>query len=323
LRELPEVGDILYAKTFDDVFRVEILDVDIDSNDAAVLLIDIGNTTRVPFGNLYEMTIEGFNIECPAMSYYLKDVNIPALNVNVIKFMVDLLKSQSELGIKSISENEIELVDKSNNVNVNQKIMKLGTFEEMKYDFACFSYKNPICMGPNIKLFVLNASFIDRNNSICCIDEKYLNDFREFYKSINAYGATVDLKSYGIPASNDFCLIKYNHQWHRGKIHKSSGDGKPMCILYDLAFICKVEVENIFSLPEMFHIRFSSHDYIIEGYETATEEKKMMIKNKFIENEFITVDEVDNVEDVGFVIRLHDKTLKEKKINRSLNAMPL
>lgn len=295
LQMAPEINDLVFVKVDNDIFRAVVLAEQNEEFLVAVRLIDVGNTLQVKVEDLFEMNEECFNIKCLTTKLILRDVDIEALNIYAVKYLKDLLLNETELKVKSIDEDQVELIDTQNNTLINNKIIKLATFEEsIKYpDDYFFLPKEIISVGKKRKLFVVSSYKMHQTGEICCVEEKYLKNFYEFYKSLNFYGNMLNPSDYGMKGIDLISLVKVNNQWHRGKVIDHVGDGKPTCWLYDFQIVCKINVENIFELPDKFANELPLTEICcIDGYNVENEYTKKVYDEMIKENEFVLVDEV-------------------------------
>lgn len=303
LTMMPEIGDVVLAKLFDDIYRAKVLKIieqeeneDEDDNveiRIIVLLLDVGNTAKIKPENLFEITQECMDLNYITKKVILKDVNIEALHSDIINYLLSLLQQGTELVITDITRDGIELRDNTENTIINEKIMKMANFEYISMKTAV-SVEMPNDLqkcGRKQKLFILNSSYLEQ---ICCIRDKYLKDFYEFYKSLNAYGRTVDPNTYGILNEENLCLAKLNGQWHRVFVTKCKGDGQPECVLVDLQHMALIDIKNIFPLPQIFsEAPFLSEIFKVHGYSSRNENEKQLWKKLLAENNFITTDNID------------------------------
>ncbi|XP_070509829.1 protein vreteno-like [Chironomus tepperi] len=304
LKEMPVVNDQVIVSLFDSFYRAIILNID-DKEECnisvLVRLTDIGNTACVNINDVYEMNEECMKIKKITTNVILKNINVEAINMDVIEYLTKLLYNNTELIIKDIDENGVELKDNSTNYSVNEQIVKSSNFEHISFEIveSMNTVADLIPVGANQKLYVVNAGILKTIGGICCVSEKYVKDFHEFYRSINAYGKKIDPKSYGIYGNKPLCLAKYNNQWHRAIVNNAKGDGKPECVLIDLQFVCKIKVENIFKIPEVLaKFPFLTDIYKIDGYDT--EQTKFCDEN-VIENDFIYVNKVEVKDDIPII----------------------
>jgi Tudor domain len=197
--KIPDVGENVLIKAFDSIFRAKVLKYKGESSEGfrfIVQLLDIGNTCCVKLEDIFEMPNEIADMDVLAKKVYLKNVNLHTINHNVIIYLLTLLENETELIVKSIDEGgHVELMDNTNNKIINDEIMRLNEnlndiFEYLHLTFDTFT------LGPNKNLFVVNASLLEDMGIVMCVDEKYLRDFYEFYKSLNAYGEKLDEANY-------------------------------------------------------------------------------------------------------------------------------
>jgi len=305
LNEMPVMNDQVIIYFLDHFYRAVVLDID-DKDETNITvhvrLTDIGNTACVNIADVYEMSEECMKIKRITTNISLKNVNVEAINMDVIAYLTDLLDNNTELVIKDVDENGVELKDNTTCL-VNEKIVKLSTFDKVSFENSetTKNVADLIPVGENQKLFVVNSDLLKTIGGICCIAEKYVKDFHEFYRSLNAYGKKVDPNSYGFNGNKPLSLVKYNNQWHRAIVNKAKGDGKPECVLIDLQFVCKIKVENIFKIPDVLaKFPFLSDIYIVEGYDT-NEELKTFCNENIIENDFIYVNKVEVKDDTPII----------------------
>ncbi|KAL7036508.1 hypothetical protein ACKWTF_008827 [Chironomus riparius] len=306
IKEMPVPEDQVIVNLFGSFYRAVILIIDDEDEcniSILVRLTDIGNTACVNINDVYEMNEECRKVKIITTNIILKDINVKAINMDVIKYLTCLLYNNTELVIKDVDENGVELKDNSTNDSVNEKIIKLSNFYQVSFETleSVDAVADLVPIGDNQKLFVVNTEILKSIGGICCVAEKYVKDFHEFYRSLNSYGMKVDPKSYGFNGNKPLCLVKYNNQWHRAIVNKAQGDGKPECVLIDLQLICKVKVQNIFKIPEVLaNFPFLSDIYKIDEYDKNEEIKKFCNEN-IIENDFIYANKVEVKDDIPII----------------------
>lgn len=165
-----------------------------------------------------------------------------------------------------------------------------------------------IPFGRNQKLFVVNTSMLEDVGIVICVPEIDLKDFFEIYKSINVYGNKISSMEASIPANeNEICLAFCNGQWHRAVVTKTSGNGKPECMLIDLWSSHLIDIENIKPMPEIFKDPLPlAHIYHVEGYDNNTDDKYKKFASEIIqEGKMVFLDEVLEQQD-NAVIRINN-----------------
>lgn len=296
----PMVNDFVLIAAYDSFYRAKVLEILDDGLSFIVLLTDIGNILSVNLTDVYKMTPECKEVQRVTAKLMLKNVDVKAINMDVIDYLLDLKNHNVELTVKDIDEDGVELRGLNEN-SVNDKITRMANFDKVTFNLK---YNDLTCADLSdgnysaINLFVVNIIKINDDIKLACVPASFIRDFHELYRSLDLYGSKVDAKSFGVYGSYMLSLIKYNNQWHRGIVMKATGDGKPQCILFDLQVNCKVKVENIFCLPDalaMFQVM--TDVYQIYGYHTDKDIKAYCDEN-IQENQFITASKIEQHFDV-------------------------
>lgn len=136
LETFPEVGDLVLARHLNDIYRASVLRVLDEDDDYAiqVRLIDFGHTARVLLDDLFVMTPRCQELQRGSRKVFLKDVQVKAINSNLVNFLSDLVLDKTELEVSKIEDDQVVLVDKMKSTNVNQKIAELQVVEDATYD---------------------------------------------------------------------------------------------------------------------------------------------------------------------------------------------
>lgn len=290
LEMIPNVDEEVIVKAFDDIFRAKILEI-LMEDEFLVQLTDIGNTARVRWEDLFEMTQECSQLPRLVARVTLKDVNVNSINMKMIEYLCALRKT--ELKITSIDGHEVELKDDKNSL-VNMKIVQLSKVE-MPDRNASFVETDlqPLesSTGANKKLFCINKKFLETDGYVECIEEKFIKDFYEFQKALDDYGQKLDISTCGSNI-NELCIIKIKDHWYRGVVMELRGNGTPKCILNDLFLECEVPVECIFPLPSVFTNPCYSDSYKIQNYMESNQKEKDLINKYLVENDFFVADDI-------------------------------
>lgn len=307
--EKPKINHQVLVKVDDDIFRGNILEK-LSSTEFLVQLTDIGNTIKVLCNDLFEMNLECYQLPKLITKVTLKNVNINSINMNIINYLCDLRDNQTELTIKTISNENCEVFVelKDNNGNfVNDKIMQLSdvVLEEGKVaDISCVPYLIPE-VGKNLRLFCITKIF-QNANYFGCLDEKYLKDFYQLQKALNDYGKKVIPSTFGFTL-NELCLLQIKNQWYRGIVTEAVGDGNPICLLVDFMESYKVPVESIFSLPHVFvEYPFYAENYKVHDYDKMNEEEKNAVDKYIRKYDFFKAHEVFEGQEPSIVFNLND-----------------
>lgn len=132
LKDFPDVGDLVLARHYDQVYRAKVLqNSDDDDYAITVQLIDFGNTARVFLSDLMQISQECQRIECFSHKVILKDVMIDAINQDIISFLVTLQEEKIELTVKWIEGSLVVLFDKALMMDINEKIVALSVINEV------------------------------------------------------------------------------------------------------------------------------------------------------------------------------------------------
>lgn len=132
LENFPEVGDLVLVRYHDQIYRAKVLEVsDDDDYSITVQLIDFGNTAQIFLNDLMAISEACQRIECVTHKVLLKDVNIDAINQDIVDYLTTLLEEKTELTVKQIEGSLVVLGDKS--VNINEKILALAVINEASY----------------------------------------------------------------------------------------------------------------------------------------------------------------------------------------------
>ncbi|KAG5680745.1 hypothetical protein PVAND_010234 [Polypedilum vanderplanki] len=298
---IAEIDEHLLVRKFDEIFRAIVLEKSevVDENgwpEYIVRLTDIGNTLRVKQEELLMYPAKCLKLKISTFKITLKDVNVEAINMNVVDYLMNLLENKTELIIKNIDDDGVELKDNTDNTNVNQNIVSLANIENENLCIRSFP-QNYMSAGQSKKMFVICAYYLELLGDIICIDSHYLKDFYELYKALNAYGNKIDIKSYGLMQLEETNLVKYNNQWHRAIVREKCGDGKPLCYFIDLQFQDNVNVENIFKLPKVFAetpvYTVACKIKYYDPEKNQCEKCNIFLRDLLQENEFIIADKVD------------------------------
>lgn len=264
LETLPDIDDVVLVRFMDDIYRAQVIELpDDESCRISVRLIDYGNTAQVFLKDLMVISVECQHLECVAHKVTLKDVRIDIFNWDIVDFLVMLSSNKTELLVSQIDSGDVVLTDSLRGTSINEQIVNLSLVEEKKsYDGDGFllsellQYVPEVLIpsGTNKKLFVVNSRPLAENpEMICCVSESKMKDFRQLYKSINAYGQKRVVKGSGITyGDKQICLAFSNQQWHRAVVLKTRGDGRPECLLIDLHSIQFVDAQNIIPIPKCF-----------------------------------------------------------------------
>lgn len=124
LKRTPEIGDLVLAEYLDDVYRSEVIDV--SRNMVTVKLIDYGNTARVSINSLMAMKAACQSLKCVTHKVYLENVNIDAINSDIIELLHNILMSKADLIVKESNQSRVELIIESTNENINNAIVQLS-----------------------------------------------------------------------------------------------------------------------------------------------------------------------------------------------------
>jgi hypothetical protein len=233
---------------------------------------------------------------------YLKNVNLDAINFDVIDYLVNLKKENQELVIKSIEVDQndkilVELKDDCGNF-VNDKILKLSNPKYDENQPEMMQETIVATTGNNKKLFCISKKFLKSENMLLCLEEDFVKDFFEFQKALQNYGSKLDPESFAARL-NEFSLIKVNDLWYRGVVAAMTGDGLPTCILNDIADVHKIPIENIFPLPAVFT---RNPIYCECYYIESQDEKDIECLDKMIaENNFFIADKVEKKDGMLFI----------------------
>lgn len=112
LEMFPEVDDLALAEIDREICRVIVLRVpEIEAEEILVQLIDYGNTVYVKFEDLLEMNSQVQAIPCTAMKVNLLDVNISAINCDIIDYLSGLRDRKVELTVSQVSGIGVQLKD--------------------------------------------------------------------------------------------------------------------------------------------------------------------------------------------------------------------
>lgn len=233
----------------------------------------------------------------------LKDVNFNSINMNVVNYLCSLRSSKTELIIKSITLEDdqvyVELKDTSNGCLVNQEIINRSEvkmpklIEENRNDLIKNVPPLMSSIGSNKKLFCISKKYLKTEAVVLCLEEKFVKDFYQLQKALNEFGETLDPENYGLAQLNDMSIMKIKDQWYRGVVKSQFGDGYPLCFLLDISEQCKIPVESIFPLPKVFALNPIYCDfYMIDKYQTISDDKKEMINSCIQENNYFIADEI-------------------------------
>lgn len=236
-------------------------------------------------------------IQCVIQKVFLKDVNIPAINYDIIDLLTELNSTKKEISLKEIEGDEVVLEDVELG-NINQLIVQLSEVKEatnadrgarMSDYHELFS----IPPGTNQHLFVVNSQPIEaKPEYIACVPERDYKDFIQLYKAINVYARNRKLDESGLPRRDIIFLALCNGQWHRAVKSKSNGDGYPVCLLIDLLSHQRISVNDIIPMPTVFaHPPPLVEMCKIDGY--CEETAALIEENKLIFVGEITSDEND------------------------------
>lgn len=133
LENFPEIGDLLLARYIEQVYRAKVIHISDDDDYAiTVQLIDYGNTAQVFLGDLMEMSEACQRIKCITHKVLLKDVNIDAINEDVVSFLEELQDDKAELTVKQIEGSQVVLM-LNKSVNINEKVVSLSVIKEASY----------------------------------------------------------------------------------------------------------------------------------------------------------------------------------------------
>lgn len=194
----PMKNDYVLVLFMDDHYRAMILDIDYDAPEdekITVLLIDYGNTAKVPLVNLLVMDTKLRQLKRQTFKVFLKDVKLLAINDDIVNYLDALLFNEAELVVADISIDEaythVELIRGDSNENVNQKIKELSLIAEPKpSDTPIFGRDldqlAQMTVGYNMKLFITDVNYLNTGHVACLLWTK-IKDFIEIYKAVNNY----------------------------------------------------------------------------------------------------------------------------------------
>lgn len=142
LEMFPEVGDLAIAKIDDELCRVKVLQVpDDETQPIFVQLIDYGNTARVSFDELLEMTPQCQAVKCAAIKVTLRGIEAPAINENIVDYLCGLKSMRIELSVTSLIDEEVELKNDVFAESINEKIMRLSKVPDATFTDESVSYE--------------------------------------------------------------------------------------------------------------------------------------------------------------------------------------
>ncbi|CAO1401771.1 unnamed protein product [Diamesa tonsa] len=257
--DVPKTDDYVLVLFMDDYYRAMILNVDYDAPEdekVTVLLIDYGNTAKIPLDNLFIMNKKLRQLKRQTFKVFLKDVELKAINNDIVNYLDALLLNEAELVVADINIDKahihVELIRGDSNENVNQKIKELSLIAEPKLSDPPIFARDmkslaQITVGSNIKLFITDINYLNTGHIACVLLSK-LKDFFEIYKAVNDYAEKTSDIPYN-PGTEELCLAFSNNQWHRGVLMESKGDGSPIVLLHDLNCFVEVPVEKIRKMP--------------------------------------------------------------------------
>ncbi|CAO1401769.1 unnamed protein product [Diamesa serratosioi] len=335
-KDEPKKNDYVLVLFMDDYYRAMVLDVDYDAPEdekTTVLLIDCGNTAKVSVDNLLIMDLKLRLLKRQTFKVFLKDVNLEAINDDIVNYLDSLLANEVELVVTSIKVDEaytyVELIRADSNENVNQKIKDLNLITEPKYSDPPILSDDmdsvpQLTIGCNIKLFITDVNFLKTGHVGCFLVSK-MKDFVEIYKAVNNYAEKTIDQPYN-PGTGELCLAFSNNQWHRGILLESKGDGTPVVLLHDLNCFVEVPVEKIRKMPRqlknplpMTHLCriagkfkvFRIENYLqifllLLDFDKTNLEMQQMIEKLVVENNVITVEEITQDKNELFCIHLKE-----------------
>lgn len=295
LEMLPEIDDLVLARFDDEFYRARVLQVADDEPYAvSVVLIDSGNTGSVHLKDLSIMEPACQHIQCVVQKVFLKEVNIPAINYDIIDLLIELHSTMKEIRLKEVEGDEVVLEDVELG-NINQLIVKLSEVKEATNADKGASYYHElpsIPPGTNQHLFVVNAQPNEaKPEYIACVPERVYKDFIQLYKAINFYARNRKLEESGLH-QRDIFLALCNGQWHRAVMSKTNRDGFPVCLLIDLLSHQRISVKDMTPMPTVFaYPPPLARMCKIDGY--CVETAALVQENKLIFVGEITYDETD------------------------------
>ena len=152
LEMFPEVGDLALTEIDSEICRVLVLRVpDIENEEILVQLIDYGNTAHVKFEDLLEMNSQVQAIPCTALKVNL-DVNIPAINCNVIDYLCGLRDRKVELTVSQVSGTSVQLKD-GLATSVNETIVDYAEIPEANGNCDEIDYNVSSSFRLNFRVF--------------------------------------------------------------------------------------------------------------------------------------------------------------------------
>ena len=196
--DAPKKNDYVLVLFMDDYYRAMVLDIDYDAPDdekITVLLIDYGNTANVPLVNLLIMDKKLRQLKRQTFKVFLKDVELRAINDDIVNYLDALLLNEAELVVAKINIDQasiyVELIRGDSNENVNQRIKELSLIAEPKpSDPPIFANDldslAQIMVGFNMKLFITDINYLSTGH-VACVSLSKMKDFLEIYKAVNNY----------------------------------------------------------------------------------------------------------------------------------------
>ena len=200
-------NDYVLVLFIEDYYRAMVLDVDYNApkdEQITVQLIDYGNTAKVSVDNLFIMDMKLRLLKRQTFKVFLKDVNLHAINDDIVNYLDALLSNEAELVVADIKVDEaftyVELIRADSNENVNQKINELSLIAEPKYSDPPFFSRDEnsfaqMTVGSNIELFITDINFLNTGYVACLLNSK-MKDFLEIYKTVNNYADKTTDKPY-------------------------------------------------------------------------------------------------------------------------------
>lgn len=197
-KDVPKKNDYILVLFMDEYYRAMVLNVDDNAHEdekITVLLLDFGNTAKVSVDSLLIMDKKLRQLQRQTFKVFLKDVELRAINDDIVNYLDALLINEAELVVADINIDEaythVELIRVDSNENVNQKIKELSLIAEPKFSDPPIFRRDvesvaQMTIGCNIKLFVTDINYLSKGHIACFLWSK-MKDFLEIYKAVNNY----------------------------------------------------------------------------------------------------------------------------------------